>query len=268
MPSIFKYTIYLLIFVTFIFLYARYIEKRSLYFPTRDIVDTPSVINIDFEDIYFKASDDIELNGWFIPAKDAGSTILFFHGNGGNISHRLEKLSFFRKMGLNVFIIDYRGYGKSKGRPEEKGLYKDAEAAYIYLTKEKTIAPEHIILYGESLGGAVAANLATKHKVKAIITEDTFTSIKEMVEIVYPFLPTFFIKSKFDTLSMMQELKIPKLVIHSRGDEIVPFELGERLFEEAQEPKQFLKLRGSHNTAFFDSVDVFYQGVEEFLNKL
>jgi len=263
-----SYILYPIIIAGSIFLYARYLERRSLYFPIKEIIGTPSSVNLDFEDIYLKAEDGVEINAWFVPADDARYTLLFFHGNGGNISHRLEKISFFHKMGLNVFIVDYHGYGKSKGSPSEPGLYMDAEATYKYLIKEKSILPDGIILYGESLGGAVACNLAKDNKVKALITEDTFTSIKDMAEIIYPFLPTFFLKSKFNTEALMRNLEVPKLIIHSTDDDIVPFELGEILFEEAKEPKKFLKLKGSHNTAFFDSVEDFQKGIEDFLNNL
>ncbi|NQT95718.1 MAG: alpha/beta hydrolase [Candidatus Omnitrophica bacterium] len=233
-----------------------------------EIIDTPKTIKLEFEDLYLKTSDNIDINGWFIPNEKAKSTLLFFHGNGGNISHRLEKISFLHKMDLNIFIIDYRGYGKSKGKPNETGLYRDAEAAYQYLLKKKNIPAENIILYGESLGGAVAVEIASKHKVKAVITEDTFTSVKEMSKIVYPFLPTFFLYTKFDSLSKIKDIKVPKLIIHSTGDEIVPFELGQKLFNEASEPKEFLKLRGSHNTAFFDSMEDFRVGILDFFSKI
>lgn len=249
------------------FIYLRYIERRSIYFPMKTIETKPNVIGLSFEEVNFKTSDDLKLNGWFIPYKDAKDTVLFCHGNAGNISHRLEKIAIFHNMGLNVFIFDYRGYGKSQGSPGEKGLYKDVEAAYQYLISSGDISPDNIIAYGESIGGAVAIDLATKQKVKALITEETFSSVKDMVKIIYPFLPYFIFQSRFDSVSKIKNIKVPKLIIHSVDDEIVPFRLGEKLFDAAAPPKEFLKIRGGHNTAFLDSDELFRAGISSFLRR-
>lgn len=234
----------------------------------KGISNTPESIGLSYEEIYFKTSDNKRLHGWFIPKDNAKFTILFCHGNAGNVSHRLEKIALFHDLGVNAFIFDYRGYGKSEGSPSESGLYKDAKAAYDYLTRECNVSKEDILLYGESLGGAVAIDLAEKEVVKALITEELFTSVKDMARIYYPFIPYFMILSKLDSISKIENITCAKLIIHSIDDEIVPFYLGEKLYNAAKPPKKFLRIRGSHNTAFLDSYEQFRQGIKSFLDDL
>ncbi len=246
----------------------RYIEKKSIYFPMKEVTATPDEAGLSYEDIYFNTSDGKRLNGWFIAGDEAGFTVILCHGNAGNISHRLEKLSMFHKMGLNVLIFDYRGYGKSEGVPSESGLYKDAMAAYIYLTKKRKVPEKKIVLYGESIGGAVVIDLARKVNVRALITEETFTSVKDMVGTAYPFLPHFVFSARFDSVTKISQVGCSKLIIHSVDDEIVPFSQGRKLFDTAHTPKKFLKIRGSHNTAFLDSAGPFTEGIRSFVADL
>lgn len=274
-----RYVVWIAIFtVVFLLWWVKYVERHNIYFPMKEIHTTPELIGLSHEEVYFRAPDDIQLHGWFIPnnmaeftppfRERAGFTILFCHGNGGNISHRLEKIELLHRLGLNVFIFDYRGYGKSKGSPSESGLYKDVDAAYHYLTEERKVSNHNIILYGESLGGAVAIDLAKGQDVRALITEEAFTSIKDMAKIVYPFVPSFLISNKFDSISRIKEVTCPKLIIHSINDEIAPFYLGQKLFDVAAPPKEFLKIRGSHNTAFLDSEEQLTEGIKSFLDEL
>jgi fermentation-respiration switch protein FrsA (DUF1100 family) len=251
-----------------LFLLSRYIERHNIYFPMKEVHAAPDIIGMPYEEIFFSTSDGIRLHGWFIPGEGASWTLLFCHGNAGNVSHRLEKLMFLRDLGLSIFIFDYRGYGKSEGEPGERGLYRDADAAYEYVTEKRRVSPDRVILYGESLGGAVAIDLAARRRVKAVITEETFTSIRAMARLVYPFMPPFMIRSKFDSLSKIAKVAYPKLIIHSVDDEIVPFSFAERLFDAAHPPKKLLKIRGSHNTAFFDSEDLFTKGIRSFLEDI
>ena len=261
-----KAVFYFILIIVLFLIVLRYKEKQSIYFPERKIVSSPAFLSLPFEDIYFKTSDAVELNGWFIPAKDASNTLLYAHGNAGNIGNRLDKIILFHKLGINVFIFDYRGYGKSKGRPDEKGLYTDGKAAYDYLILQKKISPDEIILYGESLGGAVAIDLATKVDAKALISEGTFTCVKDMAKTMYPFVPSALFVSRFDSLAKIQGVAIPKLIIHSLDDEMIPFSLAEKLFQAASPPKQLLKIKGEHNSAFIDSQEIFLSGIAEFLN--
>ncbi|MCD6094270.1 MAG: alpha/beta hydrolase [Candidatus Omnitrophica bacterium] len=259
-------TIFYFIFVVIFFLIMmRYKEKQSIYFPEKEIAATPSYRGLPFEDVYFETTDGVELNGWFIPAKQASITLLFAHGNAGNISHRLEKIALFNKLRLNVFIFDYRGYGKSKGKPDEKGLYLDGKAAYDYLVLEKKIPPDEIVLYGESIGGAVVIDLATKANIKALITEGTFTCARDIIKVIYPFVPPAVFASRFDSIGKIKNISASKLIIHSVDDEMIPFSLAEKLFKGAPPPKQLLKIKGSHNSAFLDSEGVFLSGIREFL---
>jgi len=250
------------------FLTIRYIERKSIFFPMKGLAATPLEVNLPYEDVYFETSDKKRLNGWFVPCENAKGTILFCHGNAGNIGHRLEKIVIFHGMGLNTFIFDYRGYGKSEGRPNEAGLYKDAFAAYDYLTGKLRVPAGDIILYGESIGGGVTIELAREKKVKALITEDTFSSIKEMSSMVYPFIPHFAFSSRFDSISKIKNIDSPKLIIHSRDDEIVPYSMGEKLYAAAKPPKKFLKIRGAHNTAFLDSEKEYTEGIRSFIDNL
>lgn len=268
LAGITKTVIFLIICLLFIFSYVKYIEKKSIFFPFRELEATPKDLHLAFEDVYLDTSDGEKLNAWFVPSTGSQRMLLFFHGNGGNISHRLESIDIFNKLGLGIFIIDYRGYGASTGRPTEKGIYLDAQAAYDYLLRQKNIRPENIIVYGESLGAQAAVDLASKNKVAALILEEAFTSAKDMSAAIYPFLPTIFLSVKFDSSNKIKKISCPKLIIHSRNDEIVPFRLGRKLYDAAPEPKEFLELTGGHNTCIFDSHDLFVSGLKKFLAKL
>ncbi|HAJ56551.1 MAG TPA: alpha/beta hydrolase [Candidatus Omnitrophica bacterium] len=262
-----KNLLVILAFAAFIFFYVRYIEKRSLYIPYREIERTPDSVGLEFEDLMIKASDGVLVNSWWIPAAPEAETVFFFHGNGGNLSHRLEKILFFHKLGLNVFIIDYRGYGKSTGSPSENGLYLDATAGYDHLTRQLKIREASIILYGESLGSAVAIDLASKKNVGAIITEGAFTNVKDMARAVYPVMPSFFLGSKFDSLAKISGINVPKLMIHSRNDEIIPYALGKKLFDAAGEPKYLLLVEGGHNECFYISEDKIREKIIQFIKE-
>ncbi len=254
----------LIIFSVFL---VKYAEWRSIYFPTKNVLYTPDKAGLPYEDAYFYTVDSKKLNGWFVGDKKKALTILFCHGNAGNIGDRLEKLLIFYNMGLNTFIFDYRGYGKSEGLPSEEGLYRDAEAAYNYLIKSRSISPKDIVIYGESIGGAVVIDLAGKETLKALITEGVFTSSQEMARSMFFLFPGFLLSSRFDSISKIRDVTCPKLIIHSANDEIVPFYMGQKLFGAATPYKEFLEIRGSHNEAFLDSKEKFSRGIKSFLEK-
>lgn len=241
---------YAIIAIIFIFLYVRLLEFRSLYFPYKNVSVDPSQIGLAFEAVTLVAPDGPRLSCWFVPGGAAGKVVYFLHGNGGNISHRLEKIRFFHDMGYPVFILDYRGYGGSTGLPGEKGLYMDARAGYDYLTKVRRFAPDGIVLYGESLGSAVAVELASRLPTGPLILEGAFTSVAQMGKHVYPFLPTFLLASKYDTLHKMAGVAVPVMFIHSRNDEIVPFEMGQALYDACEGKKIFAATTGGHNEHF------------------
>lgn len=223
-------------------------QERLIYFPSQSWLATPAQAGIPYEEIWLESADGVKLSGWFVPAESSRGVILFFHGNGGNISHRLESLALFHRLGWSTFIIDYRGYGQSEGRPGEQGTYLDAEAAWRYLLEEKRVRPEQIVIFGESLGGAVAAWLAQTHSPQALILLSTFTSVPDMGAQTYPFLPIRLLaRVHYNTLARLPEITCPVLIIHSPDDEVVPYSHGQKLFGVAREPKEFLKLRGGHN---------------------
>jgi len=225
----------------------RYLETMGVFFPNRVMSIDPSVMDLPWEDIYFKTKDGITLNGWYFIRPGAKSTLVFAHGNAGNMSDRLFKIKFFYNLGLNVFIFDYRGYGKSEGKPSESGVYLDAQGAYDYLQSRPDVNMNSIILYGASIGGAVVIDLATCRNAALLVVESSISNAKDMAQILYPFVPSFFLSLKFDSLNKVKALKIPKLFIHSPEDEVVPYWVGQKLFEAASEPKVFLKIHGGHN---------------------
>ena len=261
-------TIILLSYIAFL-LYIYFFQSKMVFFPLKKIDYTPNDIGLKYEEIIFESFDKTRLYGWFIPAKNAKATILFLHGNAGNISHRLESIKIFNKLGLNVFIFDYRGYGKSEGKINEKNCYKDASSAYKYLLENKSLKEKDIIIFGRSLGGSIAAYLASKTKSKALIIESTFTSAKELAKDIYSFLiPSFVIRYSFNTAKYLKNVKSPVLIIHSKDDEIISFKHGKTLYEIANEPKKMLVIKGDHNYGFVLSKDIYIKGLEEFLKDI
>lgn len=244
-------------------------EKRMIYFPSSDVAWTPNQSQMAFDDLSLRCDDGVIIHGWFIPAKDAArATVLFFHGNAGNISHRADKILILHELGLDVCVIDYHGYGQSEGRPSEQATYLDADAAYDWLTKEKKIDPKKIILWGESLGGGVVTYLAAKREVGGIVLESTYTSLPDVGRAVFPFLPTKLIMStRYDSLSRIKGIHAPVLSLHSPADEIIPYRLGKRLFESANEPKMFVNLRADHNNGFLISGEIYTDGIREYLER-
>ncbi len=263
-----KILIFTIAIPVFILLSVRYFEQKNLYFPFKEIEATPENIGLDFEEIALTSGDGVSISGWFIPSVSSRAVLIFCHGNGGNISHRLEKIRILNELGLDVLIFDYRGYGKSEGRPSEAGLYLDTEAMYEYLVKEKAILSRKIIGYGESLGGAVVINLAVNREMGGVIIEDSFTSVREMGKKLFPFVPAFLYKSRYDSIGKIQHIKIPKLIFHSINDEIIPFEQGKRLYDVSPEPKEFVQLNGGHNDAFFLSRDLYSLKISSFVGRV
>jgi fermentation-respiration switch protein FrsA (DUF1100 family) len=263
-----RISLIILIGGVFIFGYLRYFEKKGIYYPTKEIVFTPADIGLKYKDIFFETEDNLKLNGWFIPIDNPRGTLLFCHGNAGNISHRIEIIEIFHKLGLNVFIFDYRGYGKSQGNPSEEGLYKDAQAAYQYILSRQDIDKKRIVIYGKSIGANIATDLASKVEAAAFISEGGFTSAYDMGRRLFPYLPIrWIITVKFNALEKIRNISAPKLIIHSRDDEIVPFEMGEKLFAAAAQPKEFYQMQGTHNEAIFAVREEYSSRIDSFLNR-
>ena len=242
-------------------------QGRMLYLPDiagRSLTATPANIGMDYEDVYLETDDGIKLHGWFIPSRTS-RVLLFFHGNAGNISHRLDSIRYFHDLGLSVFIIDYRGYGQSEGRATEKGIYRDADAAWRYLL-ERDIAASDIVVFGRSLGASVASRLAAQEQPLALIVESSFTSVPDIAQELYPWLPARWLsRLSHATRDYVRDVNCPLLVVHSRDDEIIPFHHGEEIFAVANEPRTLLVLRGTHNDAFLRDERVYVEGLQTFL---
>lgn len=242
-------------------------QEKLLFLPGEARYGDPSGIGLTYEEVRLSTEDGESLQAWWIPRADARGTVLFFHGNAGNITTRLETIRTLHRLGLNTFIIDYRGYGASSGRPTEKGLYRDAESAWRYLIGERGLPPAEIVLYGRSLGAAVAIWLAERVPEGALIAESGFTSVPEIGAYHYPYLPVRMLsRMQFDSLARIGNCRSPVLVIHSREDEIIPFSHGERLFEAAAEPKRFVELSGTHENSFVLSHETYSEAISDFVD--
>jgi uncharacterized protein len=248
----------------------RLFEHSQVYHPGRQMYAAHGDLGRPSEDIYFTCPDGTRLNAWYFPAETGSQrkqVILLCHGNGGNISHRLDMYEVLLRTGVAVFAFDYRGYGKSQGRPGEAGTYDDAEAAYHWLIN-RGYEPGQIITMGESLGGGVASELALRRPVAGLVLLSSFTCIPDIGAELFPWLPVRWIaRIKYDTCSKLPRIDAPVLVMHSREDELISFEHGRRNFAAAKEPKLFHEIRGTHNEPLLDEAG-FRAGIVNFLQMI
>lgn len=244
-------------------------QDHLLFQPSSRLIATPEDVGLDFETVHLDTEDGETLHGWWIPAADVSQgTLLFFHGNAGNISGRIESVQQFHELGLNVLIVDYRGYGRSTGSPSEEGVYRDATACWQYLTETRGVAPEDIVIFGRSLGAGPATWLAVQEQAGVVILESPFTSVPDIGAHHYSFLPVRALATnEFPNEERVGEIDAPVLVIHSRADRVVPFEQGQRVYEAASEPKQFLEIQGGHNDGFLVSAEEYKRTIGQFLEK-
>jgi fermentation-respiration switch protein FrsA (DUF1100 family) len=243
-----------------------FLQSKFLYYPVREVTCSPAGIGLAYEKIDLQTEDNLKITAWFVPAENAEYTILFCHGNAGNLSHRLDSINIFNELGLNCLIFDYRGYGGSQGRPSEKGTYLDVEAAWRWLTDKKNIPPGQIIIFGRSLGGSVAAYLAQGVQAKGLVLESCFTSFVDMGKKFYPYMPVrLFARFRYSTIDYIRRVRCPVMLIHSRDDEIIPFEFGQKLYDAANEPKEFVEIFGTHNEGFLLSGQTYEQAWSEWL---
>ena len=243
-------------------------QERMLYFPTSEIEATPHDIGLDYEDVSFAAADGVTLHGWHVPAQAGRATLLFMHGNAGNISHRLDSIRLFHGLSLDIFIFDYRGYGRSGGQPDERGTYLDARAAWDTLLA-RGVDPKRIILFGRSLGGPIAATLAAEVEPAALIVESTFTSAADVAATLYPWLPVrTLMRFEYDTRARLRERTCPLLIVHSEDDELIGYSHALALYADAPEPKQLLTIQGTHATGFLTSGALYRDGIAGFVSAL
>lgn len=244
-------------------------QSHLVFYPGvgREMAVTPEAYGMRYETVELRTADGETLHAWWVPAEAARGTVLLFHGNAGNISHRLDYLQMFHRLRYATLIVDYRGYGKSTGTPSEEGTYRDAEAAWDYLVHARLVRPRDVVVMGESLGGAVATWLAAKvsessplragegEAVRAgprvVVLTSTFTSVNDLGAEVYWFLPVRLLsRIGYDNLENLKRIRAPVFIAHSRDDDVVPYAHGRKLFESASEPKAFLEMRGGHNDGF------------------
>jgi uncharacterized protein len=243
-------------------------QDKFIYFPDSQLIADPAHINLEFETVSLTTADNIALHGWYIPYPHAKQTLLFFHGNAGNISHRLDSIAIFHQLGLSVLIIDYRGYGLSEGKPGEAGTYLDAETAWNYLINERGLTEQNIIIFGRSLGGGIASWLASKNKPGALVLESTFTSISDMAASIYPYLPVRWLnRIHYSSIERIDSINCPILVIHSPDDELVPYRFGQAIYAAASQPKTMFDIRGGHNDGFLLSQPEYSQALMNFIGQ-
>ena len=257
----------ILFFFSNVYLYVQ--QSNMVFYPLTEMDSTPKDWGLSYDDVALRLEDKTKISTWYVPHPQAEKTILFFHGNGGNISHRGDSIYIFHKLKFNVLIIDYPGYGDSDGSPSESGLYQSADAAWQYLISDKKVKPENITIFGRSLGGAVAVDLASRVKAGGLILESTFSSARDFVDIAFArWSGLIYLRYKFDSLSKVKRITSPVLVIHSPDDEIIPFELGQRLFENIESEKAFLEIRGGHNDGFMQSISSYMPAIRTFSQSL
>lgn len=235
-------------------------QNRLVFFPSPSLDYNPNTLGLTYQDVWIPIltrSGKVEkIHGWWLANEDTKDVLLYLHGNGGNISTNLGRVQRFHQMGFSVLIIDYRGYGLSDGKfPTEVEVYRDAQAAWNYLLQKRAIKPENIIIYGHSLGGAIAIDLAVRQPLAAgVIVESSFTSMKEIADTqgIYRFLPlSLLLTQQFDSLSKLKILQVPLLLIHGVEDRSVPARMSQILFAQASVPKELLLVpyAGHNNVA-------------------
>jgi fermentation-respiration switch protein FrsA (DUF1100 family) len=245
-------------------------ETRFIYFPSRAHEVTPKELGLAFEDLTLTTEDGVRLHAWFLPVPKARWTVLVSHGNAGNICHRLDRALLLQaRLGASVLLYDYRGYGRSEGSPDEAGTYRDARAACHWLVRNGKTRTDRLVLFGESLGSAMALDLALSEPAAALVLESPFTSVPDMARttIFYPLAP--FVRTRYDNLGKIGRLRLPLLVLHGDRDSIVPFALGRRIFEAAPDPKRFYAIPGAdHNDTYIAGGDAYWKTLASFLEGL
>lgn len=244
-------------------------QTKLIYFPARAIEATPETVRLPFDEVTLTTKDGIKINAWFVPNRDAKGTILFFHGNGGNNGDRVDILRVLHSFQFNIMIVDYRGYGKSEGNPSEQGTYLDALAAWEYLTRTRGIPDNSIVVMGESLGGAVAIDLASRYAPGALVVQSTFTCLADVAAMHYPLLPVrWLIRHYYDSLDKIERISCPKLFIHSEEDTLIPIANAKALFDRAKDPKQFMSTPGDHNEGGVMYAPEYTEQLRQFLHFL
>ncbi len=247
-------------------------QNKLVYFPMQGkYTMTPQVRGLPFETVKLSTEDGEQLAAWWIPASSAApvrGVVLLFHGNAGNIAHRIDYARMFHDLGYSTFLVDYRGYGESSGEPSEAGTYRDATASWAWLTATRGIKASDIVIFGESLGGGIATWLAAQQAPRALILSSTFTSVPDLGAEIYPWLPVRWIsRIQYNNLANLAQILAPVLIAHSPADEIIPYAHGKRLYAVAHQPKAFLEMSGGHNEGFVFAREEWVKAVQEFMGR-
>lgn len=248
----------------------RFFERAMVFHPSRDMRTHPGAVGLAYSPMFLTASDGVRLRAWWIPGSSPEALfMLCFHGNGGNLSSRVDKMRLFHDAGAAQLWIDFRGYGESGGSPDEPGLYRDALAAWAWASSVKAVAPAKLVLYGESLGNGPAIELASRIPAAGLIVDSGFTSIPDMGKIVLPWFPVRLAKIRFDNLSRLPRVLLPTLFLHSDDDDIIPFEMARRNFLASGSVKKTLfHMKGSHNEGFLETGPAYPKAIKDFLSAL
>lgn len=239
-----------------------------IYYPDRSWIATPDQLGLEAEEVELVPEPGLQLHAWFFPQPAPLATLLFCHGNAGNVSHRLENVYHLVRTGFQVLLFDYRGYGHSTGQPSEEGLYRDGEVAWEHLIERVDTVMAPRLIFGRSLGGAVAVELATRVKADGLIIESTFTSIRTLARSVFP-LPLPKLPVEYDSLAKIRRLSMPLLAIHGERDELIPFADGRALFEAAPEPKTWFPIPGAgHNNTYLIGAQAYFRQLADFAAEL
>jgi fermentation-respiration switch protein FrsA (DUF1100 family) len=249
------------------------LARQFVFFPQKHHDFTPEQFGLVYRDVFLRTSDGVSIHGWYFPVQGPGAcpgTFLFLHGNAGNISHRLENIRCLVEEGIPVFIIDYRGYGRSEGAITEEGMYRDAECSMDWLVNELGIAPGKVVIFGRSLGGVAAVHTASVRPAAGVILESTFSSLADASRIFFPILPTgLFLGGRMDSIAKIKSVQAPLLFIHGDADEVVPIALGRKLFEAAPDPKEFYTLSGAgHNDTYLVGGKAYFSKIRAFIDKV
>ena len=253
-----------------------YFNQRALIYQPgeRALSAAPAEFGLGERQVTYGSTDGVTITAWVVPgspARDTGQWLLICHGNYGNVSFGLrpEFYAVLRDLGVSLLAFDYRGFGESTGSPNEQGLYDDAAASYAYLTTKLGISPSQVVLFGHSLGTGVAIELATHAPAAGVIVEGAYTSIVERAQQLYPWLPVSLVAAeRFPSIDRIAGIRIPKLFLHSPDDQIIPFALGQKVYDAATPPKRFVSVQGGHDNAFRADRTVYAGAIDRFLREI
>ncbi len=263
-----KKLLILLVPVYFLYLVGLYFTQESLIFmPSQKEWMTLDSTQVEVDEFTLHPEEGVSIHGYFVRVPEAERTILFFHGNGGNVTANFGRIEMARQMKYNIALFDYRGYGKSTGKiSKEEDLYTDSKVVYDYVVNKQKVEPRNLVFWGQSLGGAVATEMAKRYWVNALIIESSFTSVRAIMNPVLRYtVPSFLLKYKFETIKKLKNMRSVVVILHSREDEMIPFSNAEKLYEIAPKPKKLIEMTGAHNEGFWENYQKYIEIIMDYL---